>query len=219
MTKRYKLIACMTVADELDGSLPEGTETVFLEFGLHSFPDKLKLTLQEEIDRTEGVDAILLGYGLCSMATLGLKSPNYTLVIPRVHDCIGIFLGSNRRYKEEIEQAPGTYYLTKGWIEHGGDPWKVYEKWKEEHGERMADLLYKKTMHNYTRLAFIRTTDEDQEDYICYARSAAEKLGLKHEVVPGNRELLRKMLAGDWDDDFVVIEPGSQPVLTDFLKG
>ena len=83
----------------------------------------------------------------------------------------------------------------------------------------MADLLYRKTMHNYTRLAFIRTTEEEQDDYISYARSAAENLGLKHEVVPGNRELLEKMLAGDWDEDFVVIEPGTQPVLTDFLKG
>jgi hypothetical protein len=218
MKKRFKLIACMTIAEELDGNVPESTETVFFELGLHSFPDKLKVRLQKEIDRTEGVDAIFLGYGLCSMATLGLNSPRCTLVIPKTHDCIGIFLGSDRRYKEEIEQEPGTYYLTKGWIEHGGDPWKVYQGWQEEFGDSMAQLLLKKTMHNYTRLAYIRTGNDDHSEYIRYAKTAADKLGLKHEVVPGNREIMRKLLAGEWDENFVVIEPGSQPSLTDFLQ-
>ena len=46
-----------------------------------------------------------------------------------------------------------------------------------------------------------------------------DTIRLETTTVTGNRELLRKMLAGEWDDDFVVIEPGSQPVLTDFLKG
>lgn len=219
MTKKYKLIACMTVAEELEGNVPDEIETAFLEFGLHSYPDKLKKELQQEIDRTGEVDAILLGYGLCSMATLGLSSPRSRLVIPRMHDCIGIFMGSDKAYRQQIAQAPGTYYLTRGWIEHGGDPWKVYRQWVEQFGESRAKLLLKKTMSHYTRLAFIRTTNEDQHDYICYARTAAENLGLAHEVVPGNREIIVKMLAGNWDENFVVIEPGCSPVLTDFLQG
>jgi hypothetical protein len=215
--KRYKLIACMTIADELDGMVPDNVETEFLEFGLHTFPDRLNERLREVINNTTGFDAILLGYGLCSKATLGLGSPEARLVIPRVHDCIGIFMGSHKKYREQMDAEPGTYYLTKGWIEHGGDPWKVYQQWQEEFGEKMATLLLNKTIGNYTRLAFIRTTTEDQQEYMDYARMAAENLGLRYDSVPGNRELLRKMLTGDWDEDFVVIEPGKKASLLDFF--
>ncbi|MFC1920452.1 DUF1638 domain-containing protein [Chloroflexota bacterium] len=216
MNNRYKLIACMTVAEELEGMIPESTETAFLEFGLHAYPEKLKIKVQEEIDLTNGVDAILLGYGMCSMSILGLTSPKHRMVIPRMHDCIGIFLGSGKKYKEQAYSNPGTYYLTKGWINHGGDPYKVYTRWQQEYGEDRAKVLLNKTMGNYTRLAYIETGQEDQTDYIDYAQMAAEKLDLKFEKLEGNRTILKKMLAGDWDSDFVVVEPGSKPTIYDF---
>ena len=116
-----------------------------------------------------------------------------------------------------MDNEPGTYYLTKGWIEHGGDPWKVYQKWQEEFDEKMAKLLLSKTIGNYTRLAFIQTSEEDQQEYMDYTRMTAENLGLRYDNVPGNREILRKMLTGDWDENFVVIEPGNKPSLLDFF--
>ncbi|MFC2070884.1 DUF1638 domain-containing protein [Chloroflexota bacterium] len=216
MNNRFKIIACMTIAEELEGMIPDGTESAFMEFGLHSYPEKLKERVQEEIDRTNGVDAILLGYGLCAMSILGLTSPKHRLVIPRMHDCIGIFLGSGRKYREQVYSNPGTYYLTKGWINHGGDPYKVFKKWQQDFGAARAKLLLDKTIGNYTRLAYIETGQEDQKNYIDYAQMAAEKLDLKFEKLKGNRSILEKMLAGDWDSDFVIVEPGSKPTIYDF---
>jgi hypothetical protein len=213
---RCKIIACMTVAEELEGIVPEGTETAYMEFGLHTNPKKLTEKVQEEIDRTNGVDTILLGYGLCSMSVLGLRSPRHRLVIPRMHDCIGIFMGSNRKYKEQAYGNPGTYYLTKGWIDHGGDPYKVLQKWQQEYGETRAKFLYDKTMSNYTRLAYIETGQEERAEYIGYARMAARELGLKFEKIDGSRTIVQKMLSGEWDSDFVIVEPGEQPTIYDF---
>jgi hypothetical protein len=216
MGKRFKIIACMTVAEELEGLIPEGTETAFMEFGLHDYPDRLTKRVQEEIDRTNGVDAILLGYGMCSMSILGVQSDRHRLVIPRTHDCIGIFLGSGKKYKEQVFSNPGTYYLTKGWINHGGDPYKVYKKWLEQYGEDRARVLLQKTVGNYKRLAYIETGQEDQSEFIDYARNAAENLDLTFEKVKGNRSILEKMLAGNWDEDFVILEPGEKATIHDF---
>ncbi len=206
----------MTVAEELEGMIPEGTETAFMEFGLHSNPRKLTEKLQEEIDRTNGADTVLLGYGLCSMSILGLSSTRHRLVVPRMHDCIGIFLGSDSKYKEQAYGEPGTYYLTKGWIDHGGDPYKVFKQWKLEYGERRAKIMLRRTLGNYTRLAYIETGKIDRKKYLDYAKMAAEKLGLKFERLDGNRSILEKMLAEDWDSDFVVVEPGNKPTIYDF---
>lgn len=216
MDRPFKIIACMTVAEELDGMIPAGAKTAFMEFGLHAYPQKLKETLQDEIDRTTGVGTILLGYGLCSMSILGLSSSKHRLVIPRTHDCIGIFLGSGRKYREQVLSEPGTYYLTKGWINHGGDPYKTFLRWQTEYGDARAKLLLNKTIGNYTRLAYIQTSPEDQKQYLDYAQMAAGKLGLRFERIIGNRIVLTKMLAGDWDSDFVIIEPGNKPTIYDF---
>ena len=68
------------------------------------------------------VGTIILGYGLCSRAVVGLRAEGCTLVVPRVDDCIAIFLGSGDAYRTQHCSEPGTYYLTKGWIEAGDAP-------------------------------------------------------------------------------------------------
>ena len=87
-----KIIACATVAEELRlMGVPEG-ELLELEFGLHVYPDKLRETLQGEIDAVPGEGDIVLGYGLCSNAAVGLVSRTHRIIIPRVDDCIALFL-------------------------------------------------------------------------------------------------------------------------------
>ena len=215
---RYKLIICTTVADELDGTdiVKSGTEVVLMDAMLHRDPEKLKNQLQEEIDKTKDVDAILLGYGLCSRSTLGITSQKFKIVIPKMQDCIGIFMGSDKIYREQFFGEPGTYYLTKGWINHGGNPWQVYQQTIEKYGQRMADVILDKTIKNYTRIAYIETSETSQKEYIDYSREVAENLKLKFEEIPGNRTILEKMLAGDWDEEFLIIQPGETLGLSDF---
>ena len=44
--------------------------------------------------------------------------------------------------------------------------------------------------------------------YRDYARRLAERWDLRFEEIPGLNALVRKMLFGPWDDDFVVVPPG-----------
>jgi len=56
------------------------------------------------------------------MAVVGLHATTATVVVSRSDDCIAIFLGSCAAYKQQARHEPGTYYLTKGWIEVGDSP-------------------------------------------------------------------------------------------------
>ena len=117
---KRRVIACATVIEEMLAFLPEDLPYEVLDFGLHLRPQNLKNVLQAKIEEaSQNADVLLLGYGLCSMAIVGLKAATATLVIPRVDDCIAIFLGSGEAYKQQAKKEPGTYYLTKGWIEVG----------------------------------------------------------------------------------------------------
>jgi hypothetical protein len=145
-----------------------------------------------------------------------LKANGCTLVVPRVDDCIAIFLGSHSAYLEQFGREPGTYYLTKGWIEVSDTPFTEYERLAEKYGPERAERMTKLMLKNYTRLAFIDTGHYEQVRYRAYARRTAELFGLRYEEIPGSKALVEKMLYGPWDGDFVIARPGETITYTDF---
>ncbi len=206
---RRRVIACATVIEEMLPHLPADIPYEVLDFGLHLKPQDLKRVLQEKIDEaSRQAEVVLLGYWLCSMAVVGLRATAATLVVSRSDDCIAIFLGSCDAYKLQARKEPGTYYLTKGWIEVGDTPFSEHEKLVEKYGEAKAMRMMKLTLKNYTRLAFINTGDYNLERYRDYAHRTSEKFGLRYEEIDGSPALVRKMIAGPWDDEFVVASPG-----------
>jgi len=203
------VLACATVMEEMLPLLPEGVTYQVLDFGLHINPANLKRALQDAIDTAAGTaDTIILGYGLCSMAVIGLQANGCTLVVPRVDDCIAIFLGSGRAYKQQSRAEPGTYYLTKGWLEVGDTPFDEYDRLEAKYGAEKAEWVIREMIKHYTRLALIDTGRDGIERYREFARSLAERWSLRFEEIPGSNALVRQMLFGPWDDDFVVVPPG-----------
>jgi len=207
--KTTLVMACQTVIEEMQPLMPPEMPRQILDFGLHIQPDKLRTALQEAIDAVdESIDTILLGYGLCSKAVLGLSSRKFRLVVPRVDDCIAIFLGSRSAYKDQNKTEPGTYYLTKGWIEVGSTPFTEYDDMVKRIGQAKADRIQGILMRNYKRLALINTGQYGMDHYREYTRATAERFHLRYEEVPGSNVMVKKMLDGIWDDEFVVVEPG-----------
>lgn len=214
---RTKVIACATVIEEMQPFMPPEMAYEVLDFGLHLTPNTLKSRLQEAIDASCGsFDAILLGYGLCSMALIGLQSRNCTLVTPRVDDCISIFLGSGKAYAEQVRQAPGTYYLTKGWIEVADSPFDEYERMVHKYGQARADRLMQAMLKNYTRLVYIDTGHSDNQTYIDYTKATAAKFNLRYEEMRGSNALVLKLLNGPWDEEMLVVGPGKTITYLDF---
>ena len=76
--------------------------------------------------------------------------------------------------------------------------------------------MIKLVLKNYTRLALINTGHYDLERYRDYTRRMAEQFGLRYEEIPGSTALVKKMLHGPWDDDFVVAHPGETISFADF---
>ena len=213
------MIACATVIEEMLPFLPADVPHEVLDFGLHINPAELKKVLQEKIDEaSQSADVLLLGYGLCSMAVVGLKATTATLVIPRTDDCIAIFLGSCNAYKEQAKKEPGTYYLTKGWIEVGTTPFEEHKLLIEKFGEAKAERMTKLMLKNYKRLAFINTGQYEIDRYRTYAQKTAEKFELRFEEIDGSSALVMKTVFGPWDEEFVVVSPGETISYQDFAN-
>jgi hypothetical protein len=212
-----RVIACATVIEEMQSLLPPGMTSETLDFGLHIRPEELKIRLQQALDKlNSSIYYVVLGYGLCSQAVVGLKSERCTLVIPRVDDCIAIFLGSAAAYRQQSRLAPGTYYLTKGWLEAGDTPFSEHDELIKRFGAEKAARITGQMLKNYTRLALINTGHYGLDLYRRKTRDYASRFALRFEEIPGSLDLVRKMLSGPWDDDFVVAPPGRVITFLDF---
>jgi len=199
--------------------LPVDVPHEVLDFGLHLRPGDLRESLQRKIEEaSQGADVLLLGYGLCSMAVVGLRATTAHLVIPRVDDCIALFLGSCDAYREQARKEPGTYYLTKGWIEVGDSPFSEFQRLVEKYGEAKAERMVRLMLKNYTRLGFINTGQYEIERFREYAQTTARKFDLRFEELDGSPALVKKMVFGPWDDEFLVVAPGETVQYTDFIN-
>ena len=210
------VIACATVAEELRPYLPAGTPLRELKFGLHRDPAQLRVELQSEIDQAPAGPTILLGYGLCGGGADGLIARHNRIVIPRIHDCIALFLGSREAHQQQTAQEAGTYYLTKGWIEVDSlqEQWdRLVKKYGPERGAELARVA----LANYTRMAFINTGERDLERYRQIARAWAEMYRLRYEELQGSPALVKALAGGEWDSRFLVFEPGETITLAAFL--
>lgn len=218
---RTKLIACQIFVEELRPLLPDDVELDTIQMSLHERPRSLRELLQERIDAAEGYDTVILGYGACGQATVGLRATHCRLVLPRVDDCIGMFLGSRAAYRAQHEIEAGTYFLTKGWVGAGlTTPFSTYDALRERWGAERADRVRDAMLGRYRRLAFIRTGDPDDPelaDASAQARQTAQRFGLRYDEISGSRDLVRPLLFGPWDDRFIVVSPGGTVRLTDFL--
>lgn len=204
-----RIIACESVAASLKKFLPKDEEITILEFGLHDTPERLKTVLQTEIAAIpEDIDTVILGYGLCSNALAGISGGRCTLVIPRVHDCITLFLGSREEYLRQAESQPGTYYLTRSWIEAKKDPYTEYLAFVEKYGREKAEFIMSQYYGHYTRIAFIPEPGGNSDSDRTFSRRVAEEINLAFEELPASDTLFQKLVSGQWDEDFIVLPPG-----------
>jgi hypothetical protein len=229
---RLQFIVCdmlMLPVEHLQRSSPHELVLTDLSASLHVEPVPLRDRIQLEIDRIEEEDpaanAIILGYGLCGGATAGLRARSKPLVLPKAHDCATIFLGSRERYEQEHATTPGTYWFTednvkrgdalKGWLL--GDASRsdgvnaTYEEYVEKYGQENADYLMEalgEWQSHYERGAFLETglaTDGTAREK---ARQESELRGWRFESVLSDLTLIERLMNGEWNEDFLVVQPG-----------
>lgn len=211
-----KIFACRTLEEEVMAVLPGNVDYEFLEYGLHRTPDKLREELQKSINLSPEYTILLFGYGLCSNSLLGLKAPQQTIVIPRVHDCISLLLGSRSQYDKEFKQYPATYYLSNGWIKQQGDPLASFYRYCKQYDEETARWVIDEEYKNYQRLVFIHTVG-DSTEAVKYSRKVAEFLQVEFSEATGSLRYFQELVKGDWSQEFLVIPPGENASLYDFL--
>lgn len=217
------IIACDVLEFEVRSRIEslglQPREVRFLEMGKHDFPDGLHKDLQAVVDELEeaGCRRLIFIYGLCSNSILGLQARSAEMIFPRAHDCITLFLGSRKRYAEIQKSDPGTYWFSPGWCRGQRVPTPDHfdrleaqfrNQFDEEDVEYLMEIEREKYGH-YTVAGYTDLGDGPTEESKTQAKKAADTLGMAFRHHEGEDGLLRRLLAGPWEEDaFVVVPPG-----------
>ena len=222
------VISCAVFQHLLEDMMPKelAAEVTFLDYGLHIVPKNLKATVQKCIDTVSKPSLIVLGYGLCGNGLHGIAAGQHTLLVPRADDCIAILMGSYNTYLDQFNGNPGTYYLTKGWLESGSDPLQEYHKLVEKYGRETAEWLMDEQYQHYKRLVLIAHTQEDLEKYRPRAQEVANycaRWGMSYSELVGSDAYVGGLVEAittlnESNDDFLLIPPGDTIRQSQFLR-
>ena len=213
------LIACQTIINEVHTLVEERVAFETLEAGLHNYAQRLTDALAASVNKADGnFDPIILGYGLCGNAVLGLSTRKSTLIIPKADDCIAMMLGSTQAYQALLKEHPGTYFLSRGWVDSRITLLDEFKELTERYGESRALWVQKKMFQNYEHLVYVETDTASSAAQETIAKSAAAHMDLSYRKITGTSELLHALVNGPWDHRFIISPPGREITLSDFSQ-
>ena len=227
------VFSCRVFTRELSYFIAKSKNVVdvtFLPQGLHEAPKVLNAELQASIARfredcdnwrrRRRPDYLALCFGLCSESIVGIEALDVPIVVPRVDDCVGVYLGSEERYLEYFNKYKGTFWAFPSWAESSPSTDADYldimraEYLKRYDGdedlvEDMIELELEMTA-NYRNVGYISSPlAVDPEGSREHAARYARDHGWNLIEAEGDLSLMEQLLNGPWDEDkFLVVPPG-----------
>ena len=229
---QLKLISCNVFQREASWCIarsPHVIDPEYTELGEHARSAGLRELIQGRIDATEAsgkaYDAILLLFGLCGNATVGLRARATRLVIPRAHDCCTLLLGSRARFAEHFGDAPSTPFSSAGYLERGdyflrtGDDGgtgvqigDAYQELVGKFGEEDAKFIWAEMHpdHGNEKAVFIDLPQTRHLDFAAKFEAKAKAAGKQPVRLDGDIRLIENLLQGKWDEkEYLVVPPAN----------
>ena len=215
--KKSVLLSCPTLKRELLQAARENGFSYpiyFLPPQLHSRPENLREYLQQRIDALEDVEQILLCVSGCGGGTVGLKATSGDLILPKTRDCLDILL--SQKGLEDIQRPQNAIFITEDWAEFMNGLKARFEAQAQEKGEEYAKEAVRMMFQGFEDFYVIDTGVYD-------TKKVEEDIGplvkiLKGRIhkVSGGYGILRKLTAGKFDEDFIMVKKGEQVRKEDF---
>ena len=196
---------------------------VFLDFGLHERPTEMAPALQERLDALSEPTTVVIGYGLCGNGVVGLSAGQHTLVLPKVHDCVAMVMGSHEAYVDDFRNNPGTYYLTRGWLDIEEDPLHEYERIVDRRGSEFAERVIDSLYGNYRRVCLLAFSAEEMEELRPRAAPIVEfcraRWGVSYDEMLGDPSFIESLMRPEKQHGsmFLRIPPGGEVTQEMFL--
>lgn len=206
------IICCEVLKDELTLAMKKTGQNypvIWVSSDYHQDPAKLKEKLQSEIDNIQDTDRILLGYGCCGNAIVGLKATTADLLICKVDDCIEILM---RKPTQRFERKQATYFLSKGWLANTDKSILAERDYLvNRYGEKRAMKILKTMFSQYKYLLFIDSGVSDEESLhklLDSSKQFAASVEMELQVEKSDVWFLQEFLIDQNNENFHIVSKG-----------
>lgn len=212
------LIGCGIIKTELEQLLENNKDidVIWMSEDLHDHPDKLRDELQKAIDAASGYDEILLSFGLCGNALVGITATHCDIIYPKTDDCISALLCDNCRMPHLRKDS---VFVSRGWLSTKNNFKTSHEKTIAKYGEKRAEMIYKMMYEHYKNVIYMKTENEIEEELAKTARNMAQTLKLDLSIEPATTRIYEKLLNCEADDiEIKRLKKGQSIQFNDFIK-
>lgn len=167
-----------------------------------------------DLKRTDPT-TVLVAMGYCGGSWDKVPAP-CRIVIPRVDDCISLLLQQTDEPISNLKTEGHLYVKDK-------DPSKesfrrIFEHMAEGLDDETVAKYHEHWKDLYSAINVIETevNGADRKEYLEAVKADADWLAADMNIVKGGTHLLEKLISGDWDAQFLIVEPGK--IVVDVLE-
>lgn len=203
------ILACPTLKKELQQALVEhqcSAPVFYLPQELHNSPPRLREYVQSFIDNIDNVKKIIICVSGCGGGTIGLRTDQAQLIVPKSRDCIDILLSGDDL--EKINRPKNGIFYTESWMNFSKNSSLDLEKQIAKNGYEETVLAMRKLFKGFEHFYIIETGVYDTEEVKVYIEPLVKILQGTITFLPGQYKILHKIAMGSFDNDFIVLEPG-----------
>ena len=182
----------------------------------HAEPKGMRSSILETLDALPpSCETVLAAMGYCGGSWNHIPLSR-RVVIPKVDDCITLLLHTDDTPHGNLKEAGHMYFRD---CDTGA---YSIESMKEEicrtYGMEFGTSIFGSWFQNYTNADIIDTGVYDcySEEYVTEAQKNADLIRCSLGYVEGSNRILEKLVSGQWDAQFIVLESGQEMTEQDF---
>ena len=216
---KIAVLACSSLKDyveEAQRKVGSSFPVTYLNRIYHRDPREMRQHILKALKTLKvTADVVLIAMGFCGGSWENIEVP-CTLVIPKLDDCVSLLLQTGDKPISNLKE-PGHLYVREK------DPRQesfhaIFGKLTQNIDEETKKQYYQDWMQLYSHIDIMDTGLNDcrRVEYQEIVQEDADWLGAKLSYVQGGTHLLEKMFTGNWDEQFLVLEPGCKTEKRDF---
>ena len=180
-----------------------------LDRALHSQPQNMRQSLLDVLNTLpESITTVLIAMGYCG-GSLDNICARQRLVIPNLDDCITMLLTKTDAQEGNLKQRGHMYFRDS---ECGGvNVQRTLDNLRREYGTERGTGIFGMWFADYTHADIIDTGVFDcyEESYVESIQKQADLIRCELGYVEGSNRILEKLVSGQWDEQFLIVLPGT----------
>ncbi|MCR4710483.1 MAG: DUF1638 domain-containing protein [Clostridiales bacterium] len=217
------ILACTSLKDyveEAQKRLGTNIKAIYVSRLYHRDPKEMREHILEKLDNLpEGTDTVLVAMGYCGGSWEGVAKNSCRIVLPKIDDCVSLVMQLTDEPKSNLKEDKHFYVRDKdpakesikAIFEHMADAQELDQETREKYHKHWQDM--------YEEIDIIDTpiNDARSQEYFDKVKVDADWLDARLEYVMGGTHMIEKLIKGDWDDQFLVLEPGEPATKAEML--